>query len=45
MRPERVVGPPPPWPDEVRLSVRMCELSLSMRKPQLSLIMLILTHS
>ena len=33
---------PPPWTDEVRLSLSMHELSLSMPEPMLSLIMLIL---
>ena len=33
---------PPPWTDEVRLSLSMHELSLSMPEPMLSLSMLIL---
>ena len=40
--PSKPPAPPPPWTDEVRLSLRMHELSLSMPEPMLSLSMLIL---
>ena len=40
--PRHSVCPPPPWTDEVRLSLSMHELSLSMPEPMLSLSMLIL---
>ena len=36
------LSPPPPWTDEVRLSLSMYELSLSMPEPMLSMSMLIL---
>ena len=39
------IGSPPPWTDEVRLSLSIHELSLSMPGPMLSLSMLILAKS